>query len=502
MCAALALSTNASRAMLDCMTPRLLGSASLVRLLGGWAGHGAAYRSLAAALRLLVLDGRVPLHVALPGERDLAAALGVSRTTVTAAYTLLRAEGFLVSRQGSRSTTAVPPGPGAAAGRWTGPAHPVDGVLDLAYAALPAPEGAVHEAYVVALAALPAHLPQHGYEPVGLPSLRAAVADRYTRRGLPTTPDEVLVTSGAQHALGLLVRLLVAPGDRVLVDHPTYAQALDTLRHAGCRLVPVGLPETGWDIDGLRAAVRQTAPRLAYLVPDFHNPTGRCMDGPTRAEVAGLAREGRMVLVVDESLVDLSLAPPAVEGPPPLPMAAHAEGGQVVTVGSTSKSFWGGLRVGWIRADRALVARLVGARPTVDLGTPVVEQLAVAALLADAERVLIPRRATLRARRAALAALLGEHLPSWRAETPAGGLSVWAELPSPVSTALAAAAEGHGVRLAAGPRFGVDGAFERFVRLPFTLPEADLAQAVERLADAYGALGPHSPEPAGRAALA
>lgn len=486
--------------MLDCMAPRLLGSTSLVRLLGGWAGQGPAYRSLAAALRLLVLDGRVPLHVALPGERDLATVLGVSRTTVTAAYALLRAEGFLVSRQGSRSTTAVPPGPGSAGRRWTGPAHPADGVLDLAYATMPAPQGAVHEAYVTALAALPAHLPEHGYEPVGLPSLRAVVADRYTARGLPTTPDEVLITSGAQHALGLLVRLLVAPGDRVLVDHPTYPQALDALRQAGCRVVPVGLPAAGWDVDGLRAAVRQTAPRLAYLVPDFHNPTGRCMDDPTRAEVAALVSDGRVVLVVDESLVDLALDPPSTSAPPP--MAAYAGSGQVVTVGSTSKSFWGGLRVGWIRGDAPLIARIAGTRPTVDLGTPVVEQLAVAALLAHAEQILVPRRETLRARHATLAALLGEHLPSWRAAAPAGGLSVWAELPSPVSTALAVSAERHGVRVAAGPRFGVDGAFERFVRLPFTLPEKQLTLAVERLAAAYAALGPRSPQPAGRSFLA
>lgn len=508
MCALLALFTNASCAMLDCMTSRLLGSASLVRLLGGWAGQGPAYRSLAAALRLLVLDGRVPLHVALPGERDLAAALGVSRTTVAAAYALLREEGFLASRQGSRSTTALPPGPAVAGTAWAGPgpvwpgpgAPGEGGVLDLAYASLPAPAGAVRQAYDAALAALPEHLPGHGYEPIGLPALRAAIAARYAARGLPTTPEQVLVTSGAQHALGLLVRLLAAPGDRVLVDHPTYPHALDTLRQAGCRLVPVGLPDAGWDVDGLRAAVRQTAPRMAYLVPDFHNPTGRLMDDATRAEVTRVARDGRVVLVVDETLVDLALAPPFA--PAAAPVAAQAGGGQVVTLGSTSKSFWGGLRVGWIRADSVLVTRLAGARPTVDLGTPVVEQLAVTALLADAERVLTPRRETLRARRDALLALLAEHLPAWHAPVPAGGLSLWAELPSPVSTALAAAVERHGVRVAAGPRFGVDGAFERFVRLPFTLPEAELALAVERLAEAYNAPGRRSPEPAGRAALA
>lgn len=467
------------------MPSRSVGSGTLTRLLGGWPGRGPAYRGLAAALRLLVLDGRLPLDVALPGERDLAAALGVSRTTVAAAYGLLREQGYLDSRRGARSTTALPTGPAARAG--DGPAPPggvpADDLADLAFAALPAPAGAVHVAYTAALEALPAHLPGHGYEPRGLAPLRAAVAARYTARGLPTSPDEVLVTSGAQHALGLVVGVLAAPGDRALVDHPTYPHAVDTLRRAGCRLVPVALPDAGWDVDGWRAALRQTAPVLAHVVADCHNPTGRVMDRATRAALVCSARDARTVLVVDETLADLVL-----DGAAPPPVAAALRGAQVVTLGSVSKSFWGGLRVGWIRADAALVARIVASRPTVDLGTPVVEQLAVAALLADPERVLAPRRDMLRARRAALLGLLAEHLPGWHAPVPAGGLSVWAELPAPVSTALAAVAEGHGVRVAAGPRFGVDGAFERHVRLPFTLPEDRLAVAVARLAAAYAAV--------------
>lgn len=465
------------------MTARVLGAGSLVRLLGAWAGRGSAYRALADGLRLLVLDGRVPLHVALPGERDLAMALGVSRTTVGAAYALLREDGYLSSRPGARSITSVPgrdggaphpPGPGGVA---------ADGVIDLAHACLPATEGGVHEAYTRALAELPAHLPGHGYEPVGLTALREAVARRFTERGLATTPDQVLITLGAQHALTLLVDVLTSPGDRVLVEHPTYPHALDALRHAGCRLVPVGVtvPADGssaWDVPGLRAAVRQTAPRMAYLVPDFHNPTGALMPAEVRAEVAALAADGRMTLVVDETLVDLGL-----DGTPPPPLATHGEG--VVTIGSTGKSFWAGLRVGWVRADPALVARLVGVRPVHDLGTPVLEQLAVTALLSDAEAVLGPRREALRERRRVLVDLLAGQLPDWRVPPAPGGLSVWAQLPGPTSTALAGTAHRYGLRLAAGPRFGVDGAFERCVRVPFALPVETLRLAVPRLALAH-----------------
>lgn len=471
------------------MTARSVGPASLVRLLGSWRGQGATYRSLADGLRLLVLDGRLPLDARLPGERDLAASLGISRTTVAAALAVLREQGYVTSRHGSGSRTRLPAAPGersseALTGLDTDPA-----TLDLAAAAMPASE-AVHAAYAAALAALPAHLPGHGYEPVGLPVLREAVAERYTRRGLPTAPEQVLVTHGAQHAFALLLRLLAAPGDRVLVEHPTYPHAIDAVLRASCRIVPVGLPATGWDVDGMAAAMRQTGPRLAYFVPDFHNPTGRCMDAATRAAVAAAGRQTRTVLVVDETMVDLWL-----DGPPPPPLAVHDRGGTVVTLGSTGKSFWGGLRVGWVRADAATIAALAAVRASLDLGTPVLEQLAVASLLAGEEAILERRRAVLRDRRDLLVRLVREQLPDWRVEPPPGGVALWAELPVAASTALAAASERYGVRLAAGPRFGVDGAFERFVRLPYTRPDDELTEAVARLARAWADVRPGSGRP-------
>jgi DNA-binding transcriptional MocR family regulator len=150
-----------------------------------------------------------------------------------------------------------------------------------------------------------------------------------------------------------------------------------------------------------------------------------------------------------------------------------------------SKGFWAGLRIGWIRAAPATVARLVGARASLDLAGPVIEQLASAELLARADAILPARRAELRARRDALAAALP---PAWHAPLPPGGLTLWVELDAPRSTALAAVADRHGVRVAAGPRFGVDGAFERFVRLPYTLPEPVLAEAAARLQLAWRAV--------------
>ncbi|MBF6175445.1 PLP-dependent aminotransferase family protein [Nocardia blacklockiae] len=502
------------------MAVRVISAATLTRDLGRWrqddsgarpadpetdAGTSAArrtsrpaYLALAESIRLLIHDGRAPLGVALPSERDLATTLGVSRTTVTSAYALLRENGYLISRQGSRSTVALPAG---IKHDGTKPARSILAMMspgelptiDLTYAAMSAPPE-MSEAYSTALQGLPIYLGTHGMDPVGVLPLREAIARRYTERGLPTEPEQILVTLGAQHGLRLLLNVLTAPAERVLIDHPTYPNAIEAIRDVGARPVPVPLrperPGAAWDLDGIRSAARQTAASTAYLVPDFNNPTGLLMNADSRAELAAIARETRMTVIVDESMVDQQL-----EGENPPPVAAFARGPEIVTIGSASKSFWGGLRVGWVRANQSLITKLLGTRSTVDLGTPVMDQLATVYLLEHAETILARRRDQLRSRRATLLDALAEELPDWRAVPGVGGMSLWVQLPAPVSTALAATAPNHGVLLAAGPRFGVQGAFERFLRLPFTQEESELRLGVKAVAAAYAALTPHAADP-------
>lgn len=467
------------------MSYRRIGPASLTRLLGAWRGErtGPAYRQLADGLRLLILDGRLPLEVVLPGERELATALEVSRTTVTAALGRLRDDGFLDRRQGAGARTRLPDGPGERGMASLLAGSEADGVIDMASAAPPAAE-VVHPAFVAALSALPAHLPNHGYAALGLPVLRETIAERYTRRGLPTSPDQVMVTNGAQHALALMLRLAAGPGDRVVIDHPTYPHAIDAIQRASCRPVPVGLPGEGWDVEGVAAALRQAGPRLAYFIADFHNPTGRWMTPETRAAIVQAAARARTTLIFDETLIDLWLDGPIQ------PYAFDEPDEGLVRLGSMGKSFWGGLRLGWIRADVQTIQALAPRRASIDLGTPLLEQLAAVHLLTNESAALDARRGLLRERRDHLLTLVRERLPDWRVASPPGGLSLWAELPAPVSNALAATSERFGVRLAAGPRFGVDGAFERFLRLPYTLPPETLADVIDRLGRAYDRLRP------------
>jgi DNA-binding transcriptional MocR family regulator len=444
------------------------------------------YDALARRLRLLVGDGRLPVGTRLPAERELAAALHVSRATVTAAYGRLRDDGWAVARQGSGTWTRLPTAAGTAElGSWV-PSPPQSGVLELAHAAPAAAPPEVAAAFRAALEDLPRVLPTHGYYPHGLPELRARLADRFTARGLPTTPEQVVVTGGALQAAAAALSVLARRGDRVLVEHPSYPNVLDALAAQGARLVPVAVdadrPERVAR-DVLRAA-KEAAPTAAYLMPDFQNPTGLLLDEPQRRRLAvGLEQTGT-VAVVDETLVDLGL-----DADPGLPFAACARPGAVVTVGTTSKSFWGGLRVGWLRADPDQVGALAAAVTRTQLGTPVLEQLAVCHLLDGAEALLAAHRERLRGQRDALVRALGEQLPAWRVRVPDGGLVLWCELPSRTSSALVSAAADRGLRLAAGPRFGQGAAFEDRLRLPYTQPVDVLQRAVALLAEADAAVG-------------
>lgn len=463
------------------MSARSLDEVLLARELGNWRTSslsGPAYLGLADAIRLLIVDGRLPVGARYPSERALADALRVSRTTVTAAYAQLREDGYLNARRGARSTTALPPTALTAS-----PAPIVrTGTLSLADAAPSAPAAATLEAFTRAAQRVAPHLHDLGIELTGVAELRQAIAERYCARGLPTDPDEIMVTTGALHAINLVLATYARPGDRVLIEQPTYHGAISLIAASGARPVPVSMAEDGWELDAVQAAMRQLAPTLAYLIVDNHNPTGLSLPAAGRERLARIISETRTRTIIDETICDIWLDEPL---PPPLASYLENRRDLVITVGSMSKSFWGGLRVGWIRAERSTLAAIAAVRPTIDLGTAIVEQLASADLLRQADTVLPARRDMLRARRELVSSLLQEQLPDWTASPCHGGMSMWMRLPAPMSSALSAAASRMGLVIPAGPRFGVDGTLERFIRVPFTQPEERLHQSVAVLAQAW-----------------
>ncbi|MDT0202859.1 PLP-dependent aminotransferase family protein [Nocardioides sp. AE5] len=456
----------------------------LARLVGDF-DRSPAYAGLAAALHRLISEGRLPHGTRLPSERELTGPLALSRTTVTRAYAELRERGYAEARRGSGTFTRVPGGPRRAPDRILTPRVP-DGVdmIDLNCAAAPAPPG-VATAYAAAVADLPGYLSDHGYYPMGLPELQAAIAATYDARGLPTEPEQVMVTPGALAATAIVAQACTAPGDRILVEVPGYPNAARALARPGIRIATTTVDDDGWDLPAVATALRRTRPRLAHLVPDFHNPTGNLMDDEQRAEYAAhVARTGAVALI-DEAHQALTLAGQAM----PLPFAAHVSraGGQAITVGGASKTFWGGLRVGWIRAPHHLMDALAAARLTLDLGVPVLEQRAVLHLLADPAPTLADHLARLREQRDALVTAIGDQLPTWSFRVPRGGLGLWCRLPGAGAGAFTASAEAHGVSLAPGSLFAVDGGYDAYVRVPYARPADELREAVRRMAAAWDA---------------
>ena len=170
----------------------------------------------------------------------------------------------------------------------------------------------------------------------------------------------MLVTSGAVAGIGVVLRALLGHGDRVVVETPTYPNTVDALRRGGARLVPLAMDPDGWDVTESARTVRSAGAQAALLIPDFHNPTGALMGDDDRAVLARALRQARTVPVVDETIAEVDLD----GGPMPRPFAAHDP--RTVSVGSSSKSHWGGLRTGWIRAPRALLPAwsTPGSRPT------------------------------------------------------------------------------------------------------------------------------------------
>jgi DNA-binding transcriptional MocR family regulator len=430
----------------------------LVELLRPWLGVGPAYVSLASGLRGLALDGRLPVGSRVPSERELASALAVARNTVTAAYDVLRQEGYLRSDHGAGSRIAIP---AAVPARPDAPADAVDDVLDLTVASLPAP-GVLLDAVERATMALRPLLAGHGLYPLGLPALRESVSRHLSGRGLATSPEQVLITNGAMHGWDLILRTLARPGDRVLVEQPTYPAVLDAV--LGHRLRPMALPVTaaGWDLPTAIAP-------LVHITPDGQNPTGLLASNAQREQLHRALRGA--TVVVDETFADLVL-----EGSPPRPMAALDR--SIVTLGSMSKAFWAGLRVGWVRTDPDLVTRLAQARSAQDLAGPVLEQLVAVELLESATTILPERRELLRQSRDALVAALAQQLPDWRCVVPRAGMVLWVELPRLSATRLAAQALEMGVRLTAGPRFTIRGTADRWLRLPLTLPAEQMDDVV------------------------
>ena len=485
----------------------MANQSEIVAALGEWStASGPLYRRLASALRRAIERGELGAGQRLPPERSLALLLSVSRSTVVTAYDELRDQGVLRSRQGSG--TFVPTGEqplwrgarpplvvqsAAMSGLDSGARGGLDiavaderEIIELAVAAPPGIDVITPETLAAAASDVAELIRAHGYVPLGLPALRDAVAAHLSRAGLPTRRGQVLITSGAQQAIGLSIALFVRPGDSALIENPTWAGAMDALRAAGANLIAVPVDSAGARIDTMRELLSRSSPRLAYVCPTFQNPTGVVMPADRRRELARLAIDRGLPLLDDNALADLSLG-----AMPPPPVAAFAsstadrDAAPILTIGSMSKLFWGGLRVGWIRAPEALIDRLARLKVVADHGSSLVSQVLALRLLEQVDEAKAIRRRQGLERMELLRALIAERLPGWTSNQPAGGHLLWVRLPRGDAAEFSQMALRHGVAVVAGSVSSPDGSMTDWLRIPFVLERPALTEGVRRLAEAW-----------------
>ncbi|MEU0384567.1 PLP-dependent aminotransferase family protein [Streptomyces chartreusis] len=352
---------------------------------------------------------------------------------------------------------------------------------------LPAPElfdaAGIAATYRAVLAEEPARALQYSTTE-GEPTLRAALADRTSARGLPTGPDDLLVTTGSQQALSLLATALLEPGDTVLVENPCYLAALQAFGFAGARVVPVPGDEHGVDPEALDELMVRERPKLLYTVPTFQNPTGRTLPAERRAAVAAVAARRGLWIVEDDPYGELRYDGERVPWIASLPGAED----RTVLLGSLSKVMAPGLRLGWLRAPGELRRACAVAKQAADLHTPTVNQLAAARYLADHDLDGHVTRVAgvYRERRDAMLAALPGALPEGSVWTrPEGGMFLWARLPEPYdTTALLPQVVRHDVAYVPGAPFYAGRPDRTTLRLCFvTQTPQEIEEGLRRLGE-------------------
>jgi DNA-binding transcriptional MocR family regulator len=487
----------------------MVSAVGLVELISPWAdGADPLNEQLADAITRAIDVGLLPPGTRLPAERELARELALSRTTIVAAYDRLRLAGLARSRQGSGTRVAARrPGlfalaptpaedtdtevpvrigeaPAWSSGLSAIPDHP--DAIQLTIGALPAGPAVAAAVETALRDDVPDLLGEMGYDPFGLPRLRIAIAGYLGRLGVPTDPDQVLITNGAQQAVHLIASHIAGPGSAVVLENPTYIGAIDAFRTTGNRLLPMPVDADGPRIEVARVLASNAPVRLAYVVPTYHNPTGATMPEARRRAFATAAAEGGFQIVEDLT-PDTSLGVDA-----PSPIAAFDPSDRVLTVGSLSKLAWGGLRIGWIRAPRADIDRLVAGKIVADHATSLITQAIAARVFDGIDEVITWTRAAAAERRAILTEALTARLPDWRWSTPEGGLALWVGLPDADAVQFSRLAARHGVIVRPGPLASPDGGFRDHIRIAYGIEPERLVEAVDRLAAAWAEYAPTS----------
>jgi len=454
-----------------------LGEAPLRIELDRGEGAPPIFEQVRASVRRAVAAGTLPAGVRLPPERDLAAALGVSRSTVMRAYQELVADG-LVEAAPSRGTVVAPVRQiadrvgGAAAGSWVAALPPFaapgtdagllrdvfsargrDDTISFASSAPPEDLIPVTDLLACAREAFEEVGPKLlGYGPVdGSSALREVIADRMRAVGSMARGDAVIVLSGSTQGLALASRVLIERGDEVAVEAPTYVGAIQTFETSGARLVGVPADGQGMRTETLAEILSRRRIRLILVQPNFQNPTGAILSQQRREHLLWLARRHGVPILEDDAYGALYHHPPAPDS-----LKRADRHGQVIYLSSFSKTLAPGLRIAWMCGPEPVIARIALAKQFSDLNTNSLGQAIVSRMLSSGRYdVHLERlRTASRERMVLLLRRLDEMSDVLERDLdPRGGLHVWCRLRSGDARYAVASAIRSGVALLAGPAF-------------------------------------------------
>jgi GntR family transcriptional regulator/MocR family aminotransferase len=465
------------------------------------------YQQIESHLRQAILSGNLPSETRLPASRQLAQDLGVNRATVENAYSALEAEGLVFSKMGSgtyvlpvQSLPAIPKNDintawplwqtnlsmnsastpdlevGAPATTHPRPISFASGVSDSRQ--FPVEEfrkvlqSVMRRDQIDSLE----YGERRGYAP-----LRKGIAQILASQGLQAHPENILITAGSQQAIFLVTQVLLKPNDIVLVEDPTYSVALDLFRSLGFQIVGIPLDGQGMQVEKLETLLQLHHPKLIYTIPNFHNPTGTCLNSARRRELILLAGKYNVPILEDDFVGDLRY-----EGHTQPSLKSLDPGGQVIYVSTFSKMLMPGLRVGFIVADGPVNESLLNFKRLSDLATSTLIQRALDAYMTVGRYQTYLHRSCqiFRARRDAMVAALKRHAPGSSFEIPKGGLFIWLRLPKSLSASkLLPIAQKEGVSFSPGNSFFSDGKRGGdWIRLNFaSQPVEDIEEGIKRL---------------------
>ena len=469
------------------------------------------YQQIKTYLRQGILSGSLAADTRLPASRQLAQDLGVNRITVENAYAELETEGLILSKLGSGTYVLSPdpllplpkndkdapwplwqqnllahentsrsrlPKPNAT--RHPQPVSFASGIGDANM--FPAEEFRKVLQTVMRRDGIGAldYGERNGYGP-----LRESITHILASQGLQTRPDNILITAGSQQALSLVSQLLLNPGDVILVESPTYAGALDLFRALGFKAVGIPVDGQGMQVDGLEKLLQQHHPKLIYTIPNFHNPTGTCLNSARRRQLLVLADRYNVPILEDDFVGDLRY-----EGRTQPALKALDPGGRVIYVSTFSKMLMPGLRVGFLVAEGPVYDCLVNFKRVNELATSTLIQHALEAYVTVGRYQAHLHRSCqiFRKRRDVMVSAIKRYLPtSVHFDMPQGGLFIWLSLANGLtSEELLPFAREEGVDFAPGsPFFPEEIESSNWLRLNFVVQAPnEIEEGINRLSKA------------------